>query len=109
MKAANRRYARRMMLENPEKIRARNRQWHRDNPERSRASRLKCVYGYEGAVPDACQVQAPIRAVSYTKSTGHFYVYNTDSNGEWTGLAAAGTETIEFDVFGDSAADVELL
>jgi len=52
---------------------------------------------------------APTRKVSYTKSTGHFYLYNVDSDGQISSIASAATETVEFDAFGDSAMDVELL
>jgi len=52
---------------------------------------------------------APIRQVTYTKSTGHFYLFNIDADGLLTPIASAATETVEFDAFGDSAMDVELL
>ena len=48
------------------------------------------------------------REVIYTKSTGHFYLFNVDGAGAWDDLAAAQTETLEFVAEGDSAADVEL-
>lgn len=51
----------------------------------------------------------PIRQVTYTKSTGHFYLFNIDADGQLTPIALAATETVEFDAFGDSASDVELL
>lgn len=50
-----------------------------------------------------------LRGVSYTKSTGHFYLYGIDSDGQLSSVASAATETIEFDALGDSAMDVELL
>lgn len=52
--------------------------------------------------------EAFIRHVSYTKSTGHFYLFNVDGAGAWNDVASAATETLEFDALGDSAADVEL-
>ena len=51
---------------------------------------------------------APIRAVTYTKSTGHFYLFDIDGDGDIGPSAAAGTEVLEFEAFGDSAHDVEL-
>lgn len=50
-----------------------------------------------------------LRLVSYTKSTGHFYLYTQVAAGDRTQVAAAATETVEFDALGDSAQDVELL
>lgn len=53
---------------------------------------------------------APRRAVTYTKSTGHFYLFTVDADGQVTGgVGAADTENLEFVAEGDSAADVELL
>lgn len=52
---------------------------------------------------------APTREVSYTKSTGHFYLWQENSDGQKAGLALAGTETVEFVAEGDSVHDVELL
>ena len=49
------------------------------------------------------------REVLFTKSTGHFYLHTVDAAGAKTQVAAAATENIEFDAFGDSADDVELL
>jgi hypothetical protein len=48
------------------------------------------------------------RQVLYAKSTGHFYLHLIDAAGAKTQVAAAQTETIEFDALGDSATDVEL-
>jgi hypothetical protein len=53
--------------------------------------------------------QSPVRMVSYTKSTGHFYLFNLDADGVLQPVAAAATQTLEFDCLGDSAMDVELL
>jgi hypothetical protein len=50
-----------------------------------------------------------VRQVTYVRSTGHFYLYNIDSDGQLTPIAVAATETVEFDALGDSASDVELL
>lgn len=50
---------------------------------------------------------APVRDVTYTKSTGHFYIYKRTSD-EWSPYASAETEGLEFEAFGDSAHDVEL-
>jgi len=50
-----------------------------------------------------------LRLVTYTKSTGHFYLYTQVAAGDRTQVAAAATETVEFDAMGDSASDVELL
>ena len=61
-----------------------------------------------GAMSDtAASGVAPLRGVSYTKSTGHFYLFRIDSDGVLQVVDNA-TETLEFDAFGDSAADVEL-
>lgn len=49
-----------------------------------------------------------LREVAYSLSAARFYVFTSDTAGARTGLASAGTETLEFDVFGDSASDVEL-
>lgn len=49
------------------------------------------------------------RQVLYTKSTGHFYLHTIDAAGAKTQVAAAATENLEFDAFGDAADDVELL
>lgn len=51
----------------------------------------------------------PLRGVSYTKSTGHFYLYAIDSDGQLSSVGVTATETVEFDAMGDSAHDVELL
>lgn len=48
------------------------------------------------------------RQVLFAKSTGHFYLHTIDAAGAKTQVAAAATETLEFDAFGDSAEDVEL-
>lgn len=53
--------------------------------------------------------QAPVRQVSYTKSTGHFYLYNIDADGILQPVNAAATQTVEFVAEGDSISDVELL
>ncbi len=50
---------------------------------------------------------APMRDVSYTKSTGHFYLFTVNSDGQ-IGVLSNATESLEFDAFGDSAHDVEL-
>jgi len=50
---------------------------------------------------------APVRCVTYAKSTGHFYLYTATSD-EWVPVVTAATETLEFEAFGDSAGDVEL-
>jgi hypothetical protein len=53
---------------------------------------------------------APLqRNVVYSKSTGHFYLHNEALAGDKTGVANAGTETVEYVAEGDSIADVELL
>jgi len=52
---------------------------------------------------------APIRQVTYNRSTGHFYLFQIDADGVLRGLALAGTETVEFVAEGDSIHDVELL
>lgn len=52
---------------------------------------------------------APVRGVTYSKSTGHFYLWLQDDDGEKTFVATAGTETVEFVAEGDSVQDVELL
>jgi hypothetical protein len=51
--------------------------------------------------------QSHIRSVSYTKSVGYFYLFNRNTDGEADVIDNA-TETLEFDAFGDSAANVEL-
>lgn len=51
---------------------------------------------------------APIRKVTYTKSTGHFYLYN-EIEADIAEVASGSTETVEFVAEGDSAHDVELL
>lgn len=51
---------------------------------------------------------APMRDVSYTKSTGHFYLYKRNDE-DWGVYASGDTETLEFEAFGDSAHDVELV
>jgi hypothetical protein len=53
-------------------------------------------------------VTADMRAVVYTKSTGHFYLFKTEDDGAKGQVAKLATETLEFDALGDSAADVEL-
>ena len=53
--------------------------------------------------------RAPIRQVSYTKSTGHFYLYALDADGVLLVVNTAATETVEFVAEGDSVQDVELL
>lgn len=52
---------------------------------------------------------AHTRHVSYTKSTGHFYLFTVNDAGHKFGGADNDTETLEFDVMGDSAYDVELI
>ncbi len=47
------------------------------------------------------------RTAVYSKSTGHFYVFDVSAAGVKVPHAAA-TETLEFDALGDSAGDVEL-
>jgi hypothetical protein len=55
-------------------------------------------------------LDANLRSVSYTKSTGHFYLWTiAPDTGIISGVAQAGTETLEFVAEGDSAHDVELL
>ncbi len=54
----------------------------------------------------------PQREVVYAKGSGHFYLFLLDGAGSGTlesaAVAAAATETLEFDALGDSATDVEL-
>jgi hypothetical protein len=52
---------------------------------------------------------ARTRHVTYSKSTGHFYLFHVDGAGAWDDLAASETENLEFVVEGDSAHDVELV
>ncbi len=53
--------------------------------------------------------QALIRGVIYSRTTGHFYLFTTDSNGENTGIANGNSVAVlEFVAEGDSAVDVEL-
>ena len=51
---------------------------------------------------------APIRQVTYSKSTGHFYLFTVDDAGQKTGGADNDTERVEYVAEGDSAYDVEL-
>lgn len=44
----------------------------------------------------------------YSQSTGHFYLLTRVATGVALGVVAGSTETLEFDAFGDSVADVEL-
>jgi len=48
------------------------------------------------------------RDVIYVKSQAQFYLVNVQVAGTRAEYAAAATETLEFDAFGDSADDVEL-
>ena len=52
---------------------------------------------------------APLRQVSYTKTTSHFYLYDVDSDGQISSVASAATETVEYVAEGDSSSDVELM
>ena len=49
------------------------------------------------------------RHASYTKSSGHFYLWTEVEAGDKTDVAKGGTETVEYVAEGDSAFDVELL
>jgi hypothetical protein len=57
--------------------------------------------GYSGGAPSS-------REVIYTKSTGHFYLFERALAGDRTGMASAATEVVEYVAEGDSALDVEL-
>ena len=51
------------------------------------------------------------RGVVYSKSTGHFYLFDDDDSGaafRRTGYVATATENLEFVAEGDGAGDVEL-
>jgi len=51
---------------------------------------------------------APIRMVTYTKSTAHFYLMTIDEEGDIVGGADNDTEVVEYIAEGDSSFDVEL-
>jgi hypothetical protein len=52
---------------------------------------------------------SPIRSVVYAKTTGHFYLYTVDSDGQTLGTAEGNSvQVLEFVAEGDSANDVEL-
>jgi hypothetical protein len=48
------------------------------------------------------------REALYSASTGQFYLNNITTAGVSAQYADAATESVQFDVFGDSASDVEL-
>jgi len=60
------------------------------------------------AVPGDFSGSGVTRDVAYAKGSGHFYLFTTDEAGTRVNYAVASTETLEFDVSGDSANDVEL-
>jgi len=48
------------------------------------------------------------RQASYSRSTGHFYLFTVSGTGAVASYASAGTETVVFVAEGDAADDVEL-
>ena len=65
---------------------------------------LKVRDQMDGSFPGAKQ-----RDVLYSTSTGHFYLLTRVATGVALGVVAGSTETLEFDAFGDSAHNVELV